>query len=256
MPSFTPKPFVIALSLAMLSAAAFAQAPAPIVHRYAPNQPAALPPIALTSPAPGIWVRSAPGAEVKTVSTSADSIELSVTKGLANITLRQPKENEQILVDLPGGQVALFKDGVYTFNAATSTFRVLQGEAAAFPAADANAKPLTVKEDHAVVFGAGSAGNLRAIEFAPFQARADILPAGPDGRMREGYYGNGYYSRDYAYGPYGYWGPYGDGFYSSPYYAWGYPYGAFGWEYPYGFGLGFGYGFGYGFGGGRLGFRR
>src|ERR1700733_12619824 len=105
------------LVFSALSAAALAQQPAPIVHRYAPNQPAPPPPIALTSPAAGIWVRSASGAEVKTVSSTADSIELGVTKGLANITLRQPKENEQILVDLPGGQVALFKDGVYTFNA-------------------------------------------------------------------------------------------------------------------------------------------
>jgi hypothetical protein len=258
---FTRKSHVVALTLAALSTAAFAQdpaplptqPPAPIVHRYAPDQPSPPPRIALTSPAAGVWVRSAPGAEVKTVSSTGDSIELAVTKGLVNIMLRQPKENEQILVDLPGGQVALFKDGVYTFNAATSTFRVLQGEAAAYPAADANAKPLTVKEDHAVVFGAG---NLRTTEFAPFQARADILPAGPDGRVYEPgyYYGPGYYGREYAYGPYGYWGPYGDGFYAAPYYAWGYPYAGWGgWGYPYGYG--FGIGFGYGFGGYR-GFRR
>jgi hypothetical protein len=243
------------------------QPPAPIVHYYAPNQVPnqglpnqrqAPPATALTSPAEGVWVRSAPGAEVKTVTSTADSVELSVTKGLANITLRHPKENEQILVDLPGGQVALFKDGTYTFNAATSTFRVLQGEAAAYPAADANAKPLTVKEDHAVVFGAGG---LKSVEFAPFQARADILPAGPTGYGREpGYDGPGYYSRGY-----GYWGPYGDGFYAAPYYAWGYPYGygwggPWGWGYPYGVGFGVGYGYygGYGYGvfRGGLGFRR
>jgi hypothetical protein len=253
MSSLTPKPFALALSLAAFSAVA--QAQAPIVHRYAPDQRPLPPPVALTSPAPGIWVRSAPGAEVKTVSSTADSIELSVTRGLANITLRHPQENEQILVDLPGGQVALFKDGNYTFNAATNTFRVLEGEAAAFPAADANAKPLTVKEDHAVVFGAGSAGNLRATEFAPFQARADILPAAP-GDHEPGYRPYGY-GPAYAYGPYGYGGPYGDGFYAEPYYAWGYPYawgGPWGWGYPYGFGFGIGYGFG--FGGFRGGFRR
>src|ERR1700722_19856445 len=149
----------IAVSLAAFSAPAVAQdstqAPAPIVHRYAPNQLPPPPPIGLTSPAAGIWVRTAPGAEVKTVATSTDSVELRVDKGLVNVSIRHPKENEQILVDLPGGQVALMKDGTYTFNAATNTFRVLQGEAAAFPAADANAKPLTVKEDHAVVFNSG-----------------------------------------------------------------------------------------------------
>jgi hypothetical protein len=210
------------------------------------------PPSGLTSPAPGIWVRSTPGTEVKTVATSADSIELGIDKGLANITLRHPKEDEQILVDLAGGQIALVKDGTYTFNSATKTFRVLEGEAAAYPGADPNAKPLTVKEGHAVVFGSG---NLHATEFAPFQAHADILPSAPMDRepgYRRGY---GYYGPAYAYGPYGEygaWGPYGDGFYPSPYYAWGYPYGAFGWGYPYGFGLGIGFGYGFGY----HGFRR
>jgi hypothetical protein len=245
----TTKPIALALSFAAFSVAALAQAP--IVHHYAPNQQAAPPRIALTSPAAGIWVRSAPGAEVKIVATTADSIELRVDKGLANITLRHPKENEQILVYMPGGQVALIKDGVYTFNAATNTFRVLEGEAAAYQGTDPSAKPLTVKEDRAVVFGAGK---LRTTDFAPFQARADILPAAGPGDHEPGYRTNGYYSRDYGYGPYGYWGPYGDGFYGAPYYAWGYPYGAFGpWGYPYGFGLGFGYGFGFG---GYRGFRR
>jgi hypothetical protein len=198
-----------------------------------------------------MWVRSAPGTEVKTVSTAADSIELRVDKGLANITLRHPKENEQILVDLPGGQVALVKDGTYTFNATTNTFRVLEGEAAAFPATDPKAKPLTVKGDHAVVFGSG---DLRSTEFAPFQARADILPAGPSDR-EPGYRSNGYYGPAYAYGPYSSWGPYGDGYYSYPYYAYGYPYSP--WGYPYGFGLGIGFGgyWGGGFRGG-FGFRR
>jgi len=225
-----------------------------------PPQPPAPPPTALSSPSPGIWVRSAPGAEVKTVATTADSIELRVDKGLANVSIRHPKENEQILVDLPGGQVALFKDGTYTFNATTNTFRVLEGEAAAFPAADTKAKPLTVKEDHAVVFGAS---NLKSSEFAPFQAQADILPAAPGShepgyRPGFGYYGRGPYGPAYAYGPYSGWGPYGDGYYGYPYYAYGYPYGAFGgWGYPYGFGLGIGFGGYWGGGFGRgFGFRR
>jgi len=233
--------------------------------QYPQNQPyapgprrAPQPQIGVSSPAPGIWVRSTPGTEVKTVASTADSIELSVNKGLANVSIRHPKENEQILVDMPNGQVALEKDGLYTFNAGTGTFRVVEGEAAAYPAADQKAKPVTVKEDHAVVFGAGS---LKSVEFAPFQAHADILPAGPEGR--EPGYGlrpNGYYGGPaYAYGPYGGWGAYGDGFYGypySPYYAWGYPYGGWGWGYPYfGVGIGFGGYWGGGFGRG-FGFRR
>jgi len=270
---FSPKLLALTVSLAAFSAVALAQDPAlataptqdpaPIVHQYAPGQqyapeppaPRRAPqPLTLTSPSPGIWVRSAPGTEVKT-QTTADSVELSVSKGLANITIRQPKENEQILVDLPGGQVDLFKDGLYTFNATTNTFRVLEGEAKAYPA-DAKAKPLTVKEDHAVVFGSG---NVRSTEFAPFQAQADILPADPAGRGEPGYRprANGYYGAPYGYGPYSYWGPYGDGFYGYPYAAWGYPWG---WGYPYGYGFGLGFGFGGywggGFGRGFGGFRR
>jgi hypothetical protein len=216
-------------------------------------------------------VRSAPGAEVKTVANTTDSIELRVDKGLANVTIRQPKENEQILIDLPGGQVALVKDGLYTVNATTNTFRVLEGEAAAFPSSDPKAKPLTVKENHAVVFGASNirAGSLRAVEFAPFQAQADILPTEADGRRpeygSEPGYGPGYrpgpysyYGPTYAYGPYGAWEPYGDGYYGYPYpyYAYGYPYGGWGWGYPYfGVGIGFGGYWGGGFGRG-FGFRR
>ena len=269
-PHFSPRPFVLALPF-VLSLAALAQdqpqpppqqsSPAPIVRQYAPAQQQyaatqrhAMPPISVTSPSPGIWVRSAPGSDVKTVATTADSVELSVSKGLANVTIRQPKESEQILVDLPGGQVALFKDGLYTFNATTSTFRVLEGEAAAYPASDAKAKALTVKEDHAVVFGDGNlhSGSLKSVEFAPFQAQADILPAGRIGRGEPGYRPNGYYDDPaYAYGPG--WGPYGDGYYGYPYYAYGYPYG-WGWGYPY-FGVGFGFG-GYWGGGFRGGFRR
>jgi len=278
MPRFTLSSSLIALSFAAFCTTALSQdpaqapaptqPPAPIVHQYPryQGQSAAAPSVATTSPSPGIWVRSAPGADVKTVANTSDSIELRVNAGLANVSLRHPKENEQILVDLPGGQVALVKDGTYTFNAASNTFRVLEGEAAAYAGTDANAKPLTVKEGHAVVFGAG---NVRSTEFAPYQAQADILPAGPEGGREPGYgpgygrepgygpgpgYGRGYYGPGYgpayAYGPA--YGPYGDGYYGGyPYYAYGYPYGP--WGYPYGFGLGIGF-YGGGYGGFRGGF--
>ena len=224
------------------------QTPAPIEHRYhqQPQQPAPA-----TQPAPGIWLRTAPGASVQTLSATADKVELSVTKGLANVTVHQPAENSEVLVDLPGGQTAILKDGLYTFNADTNMVRVVRGEADAFPGSAANSKAISLKVDHALAFG----GSNRPVEFQPFQARADLLA--PAGNPEPG---TGYgYARGYQ--NYGYYGPYGDGFYPGSYYAWGYPYGywgePWGWGYP-GFGLGFGF-YGGGFYGGGFrggGFRR
>jgi hypothetical protein len=187
---------------------------------------------------------------VREISAGADTTELRVERGLANINVHHAAQGAQILVDLPGGQLSLLKDGLYTFNAASNTARVLKGEAKAFPSTNASAKAVKVKEDHAVTFGALQ---LHSVEFYPAAARADLLPAYGYGEGE----GHGPY---YSYGPY--YGPYGDGFYGYgyPYYAygWGYPY--YGWGYPYyGWGYpGFGIGFGYygGFGGFRGGFRR
>ena len=226
--------------------------PAPIERAQgagAPNAAAPARPMpaadsAFSQPAPGIWLRVGQNGTVSTVASgSSNTIELRVGRGIANITVHHPAEGSQILIDLPGGQVSLLKDGLYTFNAATNTVRVLRGEADAYPGSNHDAKPIKVKEDHAVVFGAAK---VRSAEFGPYEARADLLP-GPYGG------GNNYHG-DPAYAPYGpyRYGPYGDGFYGYPYSPYGYPY--YGWGYPYGWGWGypyFGFGFGYygGFGG-------
>jgi hypothetical protein len=169
---------------------------------------------------------------VKTVSADAKRTELRVERGLANISVHQPAGKSELLVDLPGGQVSLLKDGLYTFNADTNTVRVLKGEADAYPgasgSADAAVKGIKVKEDHAVEFGAPS-GKVRSVEVDPWELRADLLPVNG---------GNGEPSRGYGYGPYGY--------SVYPGYAWGYP----GWGYPYGFGYGVGLGYYGGFRGG------
>jgi hypothetical protein len=213
-----------------------------------PRQPQA-PRVTESQPAQGIFLRAAAHAEVKTVSTGADRTELSVDRGIVNVSVHHPAKASQILVDLPGGQTAILKDGFYTFNAQTSTVRVLKGEAQAFPGNKPNSKPIKVKEDHAVAF---TGPNVRATDFAPEQARADVLPMG---RPTEG---------EFGYGP-GSDRPYGEGFYGSPYgwgspYAWGPAWGPYGWGdpywgygYPFGFGLGFGYYGGFGYGGGFRG---
>ncbi len=191
----------------------------------------------------GVYVRVGQNSAVKAVATDPNHVELRVEQGIANVSVHQPDHGAEILVDLPGGQTGLLKDGLYTFNASTNTVRVLKGEADAYLGSNLNAKPIKVKEDHSVTFSGPAA---RSVEFAPLQARADLVPyvGGPstDG-PNPGY---SYYS----------YGPYGDGFYPGyygyPYYSygWGYPY--FGWGYP-GFGLGLGFGGFYG-GGFRGGF--
>lgn len=214
----------------------------------APNNPPAPSPVSTSQPIQGVYVRAAQGASVQTVSANANGAEIRITSGLANIVVRHPAADVQIVVDLPGGQAALVKDGLYTFNAQTNTLGVLEGEADALPG---NHEPIRIKENHQFVFAAGGGHPKDANEA---ELRQDLLPPGPyagggSGYARgDGYYGNGY--PGYAYGPYG------DGYYGGyPYYAYGpYPYGWYG--YPY-IGLGFGYygGWGRGWGGGWGGYR-
>ncbi len=189
---------------------------------------------AQATPIQGVILRVGPQSEVQEVSSTPEKLELRVERGIANINVHKPAKDTLILVDLPGGQTQILKDGLYTFNAETNTARVLKGEALAFPAADPDAKPMKVKEDHKIVY---TGTNERPHEFVPYEAATDLLPG------REYGHGSGYSGG--AEPGFGY-GPYGDGFY--PYYAYGYPWG---WGYPYGFypyGYGFyPYGFGLGF---------
>jgi hypothetical protein len=177
---------------------------------------------------------------VETVTASSAVTELRVVQGRADVTIHHPADHSQILVDLPGGQVALLKDGLYTFNAGTNTVRVLHGEAEAYAGSKTDGKGTKVKETQQLTVSAN--WKLKAVDAYPYELTADLLPGGAAAHG-DGYgpgYGDGYYGGyPYYAGVYGY--PWGYGFY---------PYG----YYPYGFGLGFGY-YG-GFGGFRGGFRR
>jgi hypothetical protein len=220
------------LALAILPAAGYAQYPAPYPGQpaYSQSQPAP-PQVNATQPIQGVWLRTDANGSAKTVSANANGTEIRVEHGRANVQVYHAEHNAQILVDLPGGQTSLIKDGLYTFNADTNTVSVLRGEADAYIGANTAAKPIKVKEDHQFSFAAGT----KPVEVPPQQLAADVLP-GQRG-MGEGY---GYGS-----------GPYGDGPYGYPVAPWGYPY--YGWGFPY---VGFGfYGGGY-YGGFRGGFRR
>lgn len=170
--------------------------------------------LATVMPIEGVLLRVGAGSSVKEVASDAQKLELSVERGLVNVNVRDPNKDMLILVDLPGGQTQVLKNGLYTFNAETRTARVLKGEALAFPAAAVD-KPIKVKEYNKVVF---SGTDVRSKEFYPEEARTDLL-RGP----RIGPQGDGNPGDLYGYGPYG------DGFYGYapyPYYGYGYPYGS------------------------------
>lgn len=214
------------------------------------------------NPVPGVFVRVGPNSSVKEMTLDSTHLELRVEAGIVNVNVHDPQKDLMLLVDLPGGQTQMLKNGLYTFNAATDTARVLKGEALAFPASNAKAEPMKVKEYNKIEFGKDS----KPHEFVPQQAMADMIPA----PQRGGEYGGGGmygppraygYAPYGGYGPYGGYAPYGDGYYGYPYpyYGfvepwpwWGYPYGGF---YP-GIGIGFGYFGGWGFHGGGFHGRR
>jgi hypothetical protein len=208
---------------------------------------------ATAEPAQGVFLRLGAHSVLREVSSDAARLELNLQRGVANITVHDPAKDQLILVDLPGGQTQILKNGLYTFNAGTGTARVLHGEALAFPGGDktSNEQPVKVKELHAVAF---SGPDTRAQEFGFDQARADVLP----GTIRPP-------QDEWGGGAYGY-GAYGDGFYGypAPYWAydsplgWDYPYPAYGWGPWGGVGLGFTYfgGWGGGFHGGGFHGRR
>jgi hypothetical protein len=186
---------------------------------------------ASTVAAPGVFVRVGMAGSVRAVTLTNENTELSVLHGVVNISVHSSIKHAQILIDLPGGQTNLIKDGFYTFNADTNTVRTLKGEAYAYPGHNTQQNPIKIKENHAVVF---NGPDVRSFEFDPFEARADLIPYGPRGGGQMG-------------GP----GPYGpNGGY--PYYDYGYPY--YGYPYYYG-GPYFGFGYYGGFRGGRGGRR-
>ncbi len=199
-------------------------------------------------PGPGVSVRSDVATGVQTVTSTPGLTEIRVVQGRADVTIHHPADHSEILVDLPGGQISLLKDGLYTFNAATNTVRVLRGEAQVYNTTNPDSKGAKVKETQQLAFFPNV--KLKAVDAYEYELTADLLPLG--NQNGEGMRGDGPYNA----------GPYGDGFYAGGYgYPYGYGYYPYAYGYPFGFGLGFGYygGFGGyrgGFGGYRGGFRR
>ena len=203
--------------------------------------------------APGALLRIGENTTVQMVAADPQRTEVRVEQGKANASVNVVSHDHLLLVDMQNGQTQLLSHGLYTFNAATNTMRVYNGEAYLFPGSDTNSdvKPVKVKEEHEVILGGDKA---KPEKFDREVADDDLLPwTGPkeaqaalaDNSTRRGTQsysddGTGYASYYPAYGFAGAYSPYYDGF-GYPYGGWG-PYGFYG--YPF-FGIGFGY-----FGGG------
>ena len=204
---------------------------------------------------PGIFLRLGDNSTVQMVSPDLTKTEVRIEQGRATVEVDQLYKQNIILIDLKKGQTQLLQNGLYTFDADSSTVRVFDGKAAVYPGADlqANIKPINVKGDRQLVLNGEP---LKPQSFNKDQASADPLYKWSSLRseylgeanigLAEQYAGAadfypGWY---WAGGPYGYtwlpgaglfWDPFGYGFY-SPYYLYGggFIYGRFGsGVYPY-----------------------
>jgi len=274
------RPILTLLSAAALTTAALAQAPIERpAYRNNPNGNAAAnmpaPNTRVLNPIAGVQVLT--DTQLQTVSSSASRIELRLDRGRANVSVNHPAPGTLILIDLPGGQADLLKDGFYTLNADTNTLAVLHGEAMAYPP---NAPPDAEGKKVSEMQGAVLGQHIHPDDLYETQAQADVLPApgqpggygqgaqapayagNNDGGYGDPQYASGYYDDDdgyyagyaypagYAYG-YGYGYPYYAGYgYYGGYYPWGWN---VAWGYPYWYGAGWGGYYGRGYYGGYYG---
>ena len=185
-------------------------------------------------PATGVFLRVAQGASVRLDDLNDTELKLEVTRGVANVAIHNSVKNAELLVDLPGGETAMVKDGFYTFNASTDTMRVLKGEAYAYPSDHMSRKPIKIKEKHAIYYNGPQS---KVFEFDPSEVVGDLVPFGPPqgASMGGGGFDDGYGNQAYGTGV-----PY-DWYLNEEPYWWSYPYWWDpGWD--WGFGLGWGWG--------------
>ncbi|MGI4830815.1 MAG: FecR domain-containing protein [Janthinobacterium lividum] len=217
---------------------------------------------------PGTLLRVGQNTAVQLVSSDATRSEMRLESGRANVAVNMIRPDALLLVDLPNGQTQVLQRGLYTFDTATETVRVFNGEAKVFPGAntDTAVKPVKVKDQREVVL---NDAHLHAVSFDRTVAQSDLLPwTGPQEAHADGDYGlqgngpatsrDGFQQVGYGYGPYGF----GEGYGYGGGYGWGFPYGFYGYPYgfygyPFGLGIGFGYGgfYGRGLGYGGYGYR-
>ena len=194
---------------------------------------------------PGIFVRLGDESTAQMVSTDLTHTEIRLESGRANVEVDQIYPQNTILIDLQNGQTQILKNGLYAFDANSSTVRVLGGKAVVN--LGANIKPVELKGDRQLVLNGEP---LKPQRFNKDEATADPLYKWSSLRsqylgvanlnLAEEYAGSpGFYPGWYwAGGPFGYtwlpgdglfWNPFGYGFY-SPYYirGGGFIYGGYG----------------------------
>jgi FecR protein len=226
---------------------------------------------------PGVFLRLGNDSTVQMVSPNLTKTEVRLERGHANVEADQLYKQNIILIDLKNGQTQLLQNGLYTFDADSSTVRVFDGKAAAFRGENlqADIKPIDIKGGRELAL-TGEAVKPQHFDknkseddlYHWSSLRSEYLGEANVG-LAEEYAGvSGFYPGWYwAGGPYGYtwlpgdglfWNPYGYGFY-SPYYLYGggFIYGRFGrGGYPYRGGRAVGGNFrGGNFHGGAEGFR-
>jgi hypothetical protein len=209
---------------------------------------------------PGVFLRLGNDSTVQMVSPNLTKTEVRVERGHVDVEADQLYKQNVILIDMEKGQTHLLQNGLYTFDADSSTVRVFDGKAAIYPGADliANVKPIDVKGGHQIAL---TGEPVKPQSFNKDQAQDDLYRWSS---LRSEYLGeaNVNLAEDYAGysgfnpgwywagGPYGYtwlpgdglfWNPFGYGFY-SPYYLYGggFIYGRYGrGGYPYRGGFGY-----------------
>jgi hypothetical protein len=208
---------------------------------------------------PGVFLRLGNDSTVQMVSPNLTKTEVRLERGHANVEADQLYKQNIILIDLKNGQTQLLQNGLYTFDADSSTVRVFDGKAAAFRGENlqADIKPIDIKGGRELAL---TGEPVKPQHFDKNKSeddlyhwsslRSEYLGEANVG-LAEEYAGvSGFYPGWYwAGGPYGYtwlpgdglfWNPYGYGFY-SPYYLYGggFIYGRFGrGGYPYRGGFG------------------
>jgi len=211
---------------------------------------------------PGIFLRLGNDSTVQMVSPDLTKTEVRLEQGRANVEVDQLYQQNVILIDLKNGQTQLLKNGLYTFDAATSTVRVFDGKANVYPGVNlqTDVKPIDVKSGHQLALNGEPAKPQRFDKnqaeaqdqlYAWSSLRSEYLGDANIGLAEEyagaaDFYPGWYWAGD----PYGYtwlpgdglfWSPFGYGFYSPWYlYGGGFIYGRYGHGY-YPYRGGFGY---------------
>jgi hypothetical protein len=211
---------------------------------------------------PGIFLRLGGNSTVQMVSPNLTKTEIKIEQGRVNVEVDQLYKQNVILIDMKNGQTQLLQNGLYAFDAGSSTVRVFDGKAAVYPGANlqADVKPIDVKGGHQLAL-TGELVKPQSFDKNQAQSQDDLyrwsslrseyLGEANIGLAEEYAGASGFYPGWYwAGGPYGYtwlpgdglfWNPYGYGFYSPWYlYGGGFIYGRYGRGiYPYRGGFGY-----------------